>query len=185
VPAAVGQTLIQRHCHLPVTDHQIAVGLAGGDQRVPCGPAPRRPADGGRDEMIVAARQGTAPLARTFTSRRTKTTWGWRFEACRAMGHAACDPVRAGALGAGFGAYARGARRRRSGAFAADLLLPAAALAARSVGRLDGLADERGFAALLADYGVGARTAAYQLWGRGWLSSAALRDELIDGFAAG
>lgn len=137
----------------------------------------------GGGEMIVGARGGSAGVVRTFDSVRTRTSWGMRFEVCRALGHMLCDPVRAGYIGAASGPYAPGNRRRRSGAFAAEFLLPDAAIARRSEGRLDGLADEDGFRTLLEDYGVGARTAAYHLWNGGWLSSVAVRDGLIDEFA--
>ncbi len=40
------------------------------------------------------------------------------------------------------------------------------------------------FTTLLERYGVGARTAANQLWNRGWLSSTALRDDLIERHSA-
>jgi hypothetical protein len=36
----------------------------------------------------------------------------------------------------------------------------------------------------MAEFGVGARTAAFQLWNRGWLSSPAVRDELVDRYAS-
>jgi Zn-dependent peptidase ImmA (M78 family) len=136
------------------------------------------------DEMILAASERSAPVMTIFESIRTRTQWGRRFEACRGLGHALCDPLRAGSLGAGSGPYARGNRRRRSGAFAAELLLPDAAMATMSDRRLDGLAEEARFAELLQEYGLGARAAAYQLWNRGWLSSSVVRDGLIDRFAA-
>lgn len=140
--------------------------------------------EGGTDEMIVGTRENSSPVVHTFRSLRTRTRWGRRFEACRALGHLACDAIRTGGIGAASGPFAPGMRRRRSGAFAAELLLPSGAIAARSGGMLDGLTDETSFSHLLEDYGVGARTAAYQLWNQGWLSTGAIRDELIDVFAA-
>lgn len=143
--------------------------------------------DGGKsvDQAAVAANDRGGVVAVVFESPRTATEWGVRFELCRSLGHALSDPVRSGALGAGSGPFARGHRRRRSGAFAAELLLPEVAIARASSGRLDQLAAEPGiFKALLDEYGIGARAAGYQLWNRGWLSSPVLRDELIDAFAA-
>jgi len=119
----------------------------------------------------------------TLETVRTSRPWGQRFEAARALGHVLLDPVRAGAIGAASGPFAQETRRRRSGAFAAELLLPESALAAANAGELDGAARGSSFADLLERYGVGARAAAYQLWNRGWLSSPDLRDDLIDRFA--
>jgi hypothetical protein len=49
---------------------------------------------------------------------------------------------------------------------------------------VDGAADEHVFPQLLEQYGVGARTAAYQLWNRGWLSNPEIRDELIEEYGS-
>ena len=114
---------------------------------------------------------------------RTRTPWGRRFETARALGHLVTDPLREGALGAASSSFARTLRRRRSGAFAAEFLLPEAALASASGGVVDGCADVETFQGLLERYGVGARTAAQQLWNQGWLSSKEIRDDLIDAFA--
>jgi hypothetical protein len=56
-------------------------------------------------------------------------------------------------------------------------------LVAASSGTLDGAARGNAFSEMLETYGVGARTAAFQLWNKGWLSDAVVRDELIDRFA--
>jgi hypothetical protein len=137
-----------------------------------------------RDRMVVALRDGGSPVARTLGTARTETIWGKRFEACRALGHILLDPLRAGAIGAASGPFAEATRRRRSGAFAAELLLPEAAIKEASGGRLDGAAEDNVFEGLLRDYGIGARTAAFQLLNRGWLSSPMVRDELIDRFGS-
>lgn len=139
---------------------------------------------GGRDHMMVAARQDGAPVARTLMTSRTEKTWGQRFEACRALGHILLDPIRLGAVGAASGPFAAATRRRRSGAFAAELLLPEAAIAKVSGQAVDGAAEPSVFETLLEEYGIGARTAAYQLWNRGWLSSPEVRDELIEQYGA-
>jgi hypothetical protein len=138
-----------------------------------------------RDRMIVALRDSGSPVTRTLHAPRTETDWGRRFEACRALGHILLDPIRAGAIGAASGPFAEATRRRRSGAFAAELLLPEDAIAAASGDRLDGAAEDDVFRGLLESYGIGARAAAHQLWNRGWLSSLDLRDDLIDRFGSG
>ena len=71
-------------------------------------------------------------------------------------------------------------RRRRSGAFAAELLLPTSALAQLSGGALDGAAEDDRFASLLEEYGVGARPRRTSFYNRRWLSDAAIRDDLIE-----
>jgi Zn-dependent peptidase ImmA (M78 family) len=99
------------------------------------------------------------------------------------LGHALLDPLRADAFGAASTRWAQETRRRRSGAFAAELLLPASALEEASHGHLDGVYADGTFVKLLERYNVGARTAAHQLYNNGWLSSTSLRDELIDVYA--
>lgn len=150
-----------------------AVGLAYRHQDVP----------GRLDRMLVAFRDGGSPSAVTLQTPRTARPWGQRFEAARAAGHLLLDPLRAGCIGAASGPYGQETRHRRSGAFAAELLLPEAAIARASGGRLDGAAEPAVFEGLLEEFGIGASAAAYQLWNRGWLSSPDVRDELIDRFA--
>jgi hypothetical protein len=140
--------------------------------------------EGGYDQMMVALRDGGSPTARTLQTPRTLTKWGQRFEACRALGHILLDPIRAGAIGAASGPFAEATRRRRSGAFAAELLLPETAVAEASAHQLDGAAEDHVFEGLLERYGIGARAAAFQVWNRGWLSSPDIRDELIDRFGS-
>ena len=139
---------------------------------------------GGRDQMMVAVLQDGSPVARTLQTPRTMKRWGQRFEACRALGHILLDPIRSGAIGAASGPFATATRRRRSGAFAAELLLPETAIARLSDHAVDGAAEPAVFEHLLETYGIGARTAAYQLWNRGWLSSSEVRDELIEEYGA-
>lgn len=136
------------------------------------------------DRMVMAAREGSPAIVRTLQSPRTETPWGQRFEACRGLGHLLLDPIRGGVVGAASGPFTQETRRRHSGAFAAELLLPESALAAASNDQLDGAAEDDAFKALLDSYEVGARTAAFQLWNRGWLSSPVVRDQLIDRFAS-
>lgn len=138
--------------------------------------------EAGAERMLVGMDATGHATAIVLDSVRTRVPWGRRFELVRALGHLLTDPLRGGTLGAASSPFARALRRRRSGAFAAEFLLPEAALATASGGALDGAARPGVFEGLLARYGVGARTAAYQLWNRGWLSSTDVRDELIDRF---
>jgi len=140
--------------------------------------------DGQGDRMMAAAQLDGSPSVVTLRTPRTEPEWGRRFEHARGLGHLLLDPIRGGAVGAASGPYAHAARRRRSGAFAAELLLPTASLAHASGGRLDGVAQGNAFETLLTSFGVGARTAAFQLWNHHWLSSAGVRDELIDRYAS-
>lgn len=139
--------------------------------------------DGSGDRMMTCAQLQGSPWITTMKTPRTESPWGRRFEQARGLGHLLLDPIRAGAIGAASGPYSQAARRSRSGAFAANLLLPTTALADASGGSLDGIARGEAFEHLLERFGIGARAAAYQLWNQHWLSSPALRDELIDRFA--
>jgi hypothetical protein len=130
------------------------------------------------EHMLVAAVDGNAPVATLLLTEQTRTKWGRRFEEARALGHALLDPLRGRALGAASTKWAQDTRRRRSGAFAAELLLPASALEKASGGHLDAVATNQAFQPLLTEYGVGARTAAFQLYNRK-LVSKPVRDELI------
>jgi hypothetical protein len=136
------------------------------------------------DRMMVAVRTDGMPIANTLQTASTEKLWGRRFEACRALGHVLLDPIRAGTLGAASGPFAEATRRQRSGAFAAEFLLPETALAKASSHVRDGATEGHVFEHLLENYGVGARTAAHQLWNRGWLSSPDVRDELIEQFGS-
>lgn len=136
------------------------------------------------ERMLVVAQELGRACVTILATGRTKTTWGRRFEQARALGHLVLDPSRSGALGAASSTYAQEARRRRSGAFAAELLLPEAGLAAVSANHLDGASDASRFTTLLERYGVGARTAAHQLFNHGWLSSESAREDLIEAFAS-
>lgn len=145
------------------------------------GITPNRPeVDGAADRMVVAGDFHGSAAVTPFRTPRTDTTWGLRFEYSRGLGHLLLDATRFGAIGAASGPLAPAARRRRSGAFAAELLLPRAALVRASGEELDGITRGEAFASLLARYGVGARTAAWQLWNHDLLSSPTVRDDLID-----
>lgn len=137
-----------------------------------------------RDRLLVMLGDRGSAVAASLRTQRTDAPWGQRFEAARAAGHVLLDPDREGRIGAAGGPFAQRTRRRRSGAFAAELLLPETALAKVSENVLDGATKESRFESMMSEYGVGARTAAYQLWNRGWLSGTDVRDELIDRFAA-
>jgi hypothetical protein len=150
-----------------------------------CGTFVRSPSfESANERMLVAAPKGGAPVVTTLRTRRTATPWGQRFEQARGLGHAVLDPLSDDALGAASSPYAQQRRRMRSGAFAAELLLPTGAVESASEGCLDGARQAEVFARVMAEFGVGARTAAHQFFNHGWLSSAAVRDELIDEHAA-
>lgn len=137
-----------------------------------------------RDRMITGLRENGSPAVGTFDVPRMGERWTQNFEAARALGHLLLDPVRAGAIGAAAGPFAQATRRKRSGAFAAELLLPERAIAEESNYRLDGATGDAQFVRVMEKYGIGARAAAFQMWNRGWLSSEYVRDWLIDEFAA-
>lgn len=139
--------------------------------------------DGELDRMVVVGTSERGVATATLQTPRTIRPWGRRFEHVRALGHALLDPWREGALGAASGPFAQDTRRRRSGAFAAELLLPAVAMSEVSAGSLDGIAEGSRFEDLLVRFGVGAQTGAWQLWNRGWVSSPEVRDGLIDAYA--
>ena len=98
------------------------------------------------------------------------------------LGHLLVDSRRGDALGAASTTFAQPWARRCSGAFAAEFLLPSEHLFDR-FGALDSAADRDVFLSLLDEYGVGARTAAFQLWNHGLLSDPHVRDDLIDDFS--
>jgi hypothetical protein len=133
-----------------------------------------------QERMVVAGRLDGSAAATVLLTGRTERRWGRRFEEARALGHALLDTMRQGAFGAASTTWAQESRRRRSGAFAAELLLPSSALGALSDGALDGIAEGERFADILKRYGIGARTAAYQLHNHGWLSDTSIRDDLIE-----
>jgi hypothetical protein len=133
-----------------------------------------------QERMVIAGLADGTVAATILRTARTETRWGQRFEQARALGHALLDTMHEGAMGAASTRWAQASRRRCSGAFAAELLLPASALGEASNGVLDGATEGERFGELMDRYGVGARTAANQLYNQSWLSDAALRDELIE-----
>lgn len=134
------------------------------------------------ERMLVGSRRGVGAGAIINKTPRTRTPWGERFEMARALGHLLIDSYRADALGAASTTYAQPWARRCSGAFAAELLLPREHLSERFE-KLDSAANSDSFLSLLKEFGVGARTAAYQLWNHRLLSSTQVRDELVDEFS--
>jgi hypothetical protein len=134
------------------------------------------------ERMLVGSRRGLGAAVVINRTPRTETPWGRRFESARGLGHLLMDSYREGALGAASSTFAQPWARRRSGAFAAELLLPEEALF-EDAGHLDSAAQGETFARIMRRYRVGARTAAFQLWNHGLLSSSQVRDELIDHFS--
>lgn len=135
------------------------------------------------ERMVSGARYDGGAAAILLSTPRTRTRWGHRFEAARALGHLLADALRGEAVGAGGSSYTTEKRRRRSGAFAAEMLLPATALEAETGRVLDAAAEPDEFEAIMRKYGVGARTAAHQLFNCGLLSTPSIRDELIETYA--
>ena len=135
-----------------------------------------------QERMLAGSRRGFGAAAVINRTPRTETPWGRRFESARALGHLLMDSFREDALGAASTAFAQPWARRRSGAFAAEFLLPSEALR-EDAGALDSSAQPEKFRRILQRYRVGARTTAFQLWNHGLLSSRRVCDELIDKFS--
>jgi len=114
-----------------------------------------------------------------------KKSWARRFETCRGLGVSMLDPYRSGLLGRASCPWSSSYSRRRSGAFAAELLLPAGGIREKGLSALDSASNPAAFTGLMAEYGVGATAAAWQLWNLGLLSSPDLRDALIEEYSAG
>lgn len=133
-----------------------------------------------QERMLAGADLSRGATAIILSTPRTRTPWGHRFEAARALGHLLTDAPRGGAIGAAGSWYTTDRRRRRAGAFAAELLLPGSAIAHETNEELDAAAAPEVFESLMNKYGVGAQTAAHQLFNKGLLSSAAVRDDLIE-----
>jgi len=136
------------------------------------------------ERMLVGARADGGASVVINKTPRTEVSWGRRFELARALGHLLLNSFREGALGSASSSYSQPWMRRTSGAFAAEFLFPTGELHARGLGELDAAADPSVFKELLNEFGVGARTAAFQLWNRGLVSSAQIRDDLIDRFSS-
>ncbi len=135
-----------------------------------------------QERMFAGSRKGCGAAAVINRTPRTSTRWGRRFEAVRALGHLLMDPYRQDTLGAASTAFAQPWARRRAGTFAAEFLLPSEALL-EDEHSLDSYADPKRFGLVLEKYGVGATTAAFHLWNRGFLSSTQVREELIQQFS--
>lgn len=133
--------------------------------------------------MLAGAREGLGAAAVILKSDRMDADWARRFEWARALGHILLDTFRGRAVGAASSPYCLGDRRRRSGAFAAELLLPQDAIARVTGGVLDAGARPDLFAEIMRRFGTGARTTANHLFNHRFLSSSAVRDDLIDQFA--
>ena len=133
------------------------------------------------DHCVAGAHRDGHGRITLLSSSQTQKPWSRRMEILRGMGHLLLDASPSGeAVGAGSSTRAVGPRRRRSGAFAAEILLPRDALRRRSGGVLDAVLEHEIFPALMTEYGVGARTAAWQCWNAGLLSSRDVVEELID-----
>ncbi|MEM9558454.1 MAG: hypothetical protein AAGC60_29650 [Acidobacteriota bacterium] len=136
-----------------------------------------------RDHSICGRRGRHAKIV-LFESPSIRQPWASRMEIARAVGHLLTDGHERQVVGAGSSTRASGPRRRRSGAFAAELLLPEAAIEERTDGILDRAAEPSVFEHLMSDFGVGARTAAWNCWNAGYLSSTELVDDLVGRYAS-
>ena len=135
-----------------------------------------------QERMLAGARRGCGAVAIINRTPRTSTRWGQRFESVRALGHLLMDPYREDTLGAASTDFAQPWARRRAGTFAAEFLLPSEELR-NDAHTLDWYAQPERFETVLGRYGVGAQTAAYHLWICRLLSSAQVRDDLIEQFS--
>lgn len=133
---------------------------------------------------LLGSRENGATIAHVLDTPRMRVNWARRFEIARLIGSTMLDPYRGGVLGRASSTWSSEWLRRRSGAFAAELLLPASGLRQRALASLDAAARPEVFTGIMNTYGVGARAAAHQLWNLGLLSTRELRDALIEEFAA-
>jgi Zn-dependent peptidase ImmA (M78 family) len=83
-------------------------------------------------------------------------------------------------IGAASSSHAQEFRRRRSGAFAAELLIPAEVLVQETSLRSSSGPDLDDFRKLLGRFGVGKTTAAYQLWNHNLLPSRDYLEDLLE-----
>jgi len=137
------------------------------------------------DHTVAGAHRDGSGKVVVLGSPQTERPWSRRMEVCRSAGHLLLDAAPAQlAIGAGSSTRAIGPRRRRSGAFAAELLLPHSAIWERSGGVLDAVVKPEIFQGLMNDYAVGATTAAWQCYNAGLLSSPAVVEELISTYGS-
>ncbi len=137
------------------------------------------------DHCVAGAHRDGHGRIILLSSSQTSRPWSRRMEILRGMGHLLLDASPScQALGAGSSTRAVGPRRRRSGTFAAEMLLPRDALRQRSGGVLDAVVAPEIFPELMAEYGVGARMAAWQCWNANLLSSRDVVEDLIDTYGA-
>lgn len=137
------------------------------------------------DFSVSGARINAAATVFLLNSQRTELPWVRAMEIVRGMGHLLLDVgVGEGVVGAGSSIRSTGPRRRRSGAFAAEMMLPLAAMMEVSGGKLDAVAKPDVFRNIMEEYTVGARTAAWQFYNAGLLSSREVAEGLIERFGA-
>ncbi len=137
------------------------------------------------DFSISGARFDASAIVFLLKSERTVLPWSRYMEILRGMGHLLLDAgVGGGVVGAGSSIRSIGPRRRRSGAFAAEMTLPLGAMRQVSGGKLDSAAAPDKFRQIMEKYTVGARTAAWQLYNAGLLSSREIAEGLIERFGS-
>jgi hypothetical protein len=131
----------------------------------------------------LGAREGRGGVGVLLPSWRLRARCARRFETARLIGALFLDPFRGESLGRAFCAWTADRVRRRTGAFAAELLLPESGVRSRNLAT-DAVVKGDSFERILREFDVGAQAAAWQLWNTGLLSSPSLRDELIEEFAS-
>jgi hypothetical protein len=137
-------------------------------------------ANSGNQSAVGLHKNGNAAVM-LFLSERTERPWVRRMELARALGHLLLDPQTSGGIvGSASSRIASGPRKRRSGAFAAEFLMPAEGMR-RIIGR-DDPAGDRVFLRILDNFQVGAYAAAYHLWNYHLIEDYE-RDALIEKFA--
>lgn len=132
------------------------------------------------DRMIAGVGNDSSAWIAVLNTPRTRVEHSYRFEITRGLGHLLLDSARCGTIGAASSSYAQEFRRRRSGAFAAELLIPAVVLASEPSLRSNSGPDLDDFRNVLSRFGVGKTTAAYQLWNHNLLPSRDSLDDLLE-----
>ncbi|MEW6261835.1 MAG: ImmA/IrrE family metallo-endopeptidase [Thermodesulfobacteriota bacterium] len=140
-------------------------------------------AESPRNHSAIGVRRDGNACVILLRHARTRHPWARRMELARALGHLLLDPwTKGNVLGAGSSQTNQGPRKRRSGAFAAELLLPKQGIHSFLKGRdpVEGSIFED----MMQHFGVGAKTAAYHLWNQEFLASEDDRDGLIEEYGA-
>jgi hypothetical protein len=140
------------------------------------------PAESMRNNFALGFRANQPAKVVFLLYSRTQREYARRMETARALGHLLLDgETPLGVLGAGSSQRARGPRRRRSGAFAAELLMPEHGV--RAFLGNESPSQPEVFVKLLNHFNVSASAAAHHLWNKNMLQTKDERDSLIEEFA--